>query len=205
MTKAPITKTLDFLFDFASPNAYFAYKVLPPILERTGADLKMTPVLLGGIFKATGNQPPMVQAANVPAKLKYGMLEIDRFVKKHHLTNYQFNPHFPVNTLAMMRASIVADADGKLAPFLEAGFKAMWEDGLNMADADVMAGALNAAGFDAAEMLTRTQDPDVKAKLMANTEDAVARGVFGIPTFFVGDEMYFGKDRLGEIEEALGA
>ncbi|MBW8297933.1 2-hydroxychromene-2-carboxylate isomerase [Sphingopyxis sp.] len=198
-----VTKTLELIFDFGSPNAYLAMKALPELLDRTGADLLITPCLLGGVFKATGNKAPMIQYADAPAKLAYENLEMRRFIEKHGLGKFRLNPHFPVNTLTIMRGAIVADDEGVLDDYVDAVNRAMWEDGLKMDDADVVATFLSANGFDGPALLARTQEPEIKAKLVANTEVAVARGVFGIPTFFVGDAMFFGKDRLGQIEEAL--
>lgn len=198
-----VSKTLELIFDFGSPNAYLTLKVLPELLDRTGADLVITPCLLGGIFKATGNRAPMVQYADAPAKLAYEHLEMRRFIERHGLTKFRLNPHFPVNTLTIMRGAIVAEDEGNLDDYVDAVNRAMWEDGLKMDDPDVIATFLSANGFDGPALLARTQEPEVKAKLVANTEAAVARGAFGIPTFFVEDEIYFGKDRLGQIEEAL--
>ena len=199
-----MTKTLELIFDFGSPNAYLTLKVLPELLDRTGADLIITPCLLGGIFKATGNKAPMIQYADAPAKMAYEHLEMQRFIAKHGLTKYRLNPHFPVNTLTIMRGAIVADEEGNLDDYVEAVNRAMWEDGLKMDDPEVIAAFLSANGFDGPALLARTQEPEIKAKLVANTEAAVARGAFGIPTFFVGEEMFFGKDRLAQVEEALG-
>lgn len=198
-----VSKSLELIFDFGSPNAYLTLKVLPELLERTGAELVITPCLLGGIFKSTGNKAPMVQYAEAPAKLAYENLEMRRFIAKHGLTKFRINPHFPVNTLTIMRGAIVAEDEGNLDDYVDAVNRAMWEDGLKMDDPEVIAAFLSANGFDGPALLARTQEPEIKAKLVANTEAAVARGVFGIPTFFVGDEMYFGKDRLGQVEEAL--
>lgn len=197
-------KSLEFIFDFGSPNAYLAMKILPDLLDRTGADLIITPCLLGGIFKATGNKAPMIQYADAPTKMAYENLEMRRFIDKHGLTKFRLNPHFPVNTLLIMRGAIVAEDDGNLDDYVEAVNRAMWEDGLKMDDPEVAAAFLTANGFDGPALLTRTQEPEIKAKLAQNTESAVARGVFGIPTFFVGEEMFFGKDRLAQVEEALG-
>lgn len=199
-----MTKTLELIFDFGSPNAYLTLRVLPDLLDRTGADLKITPCLLGGIFKATGNRAPMVQYAEAPAKLAYEHLEMRRFIERHALSKFRLNPHFPVNTLTIMRGAIVAEDEGNLDEYVDAVNRAMWEDGLKMDDPEVIATFLSANGFDGPTLLGRTQEPDIKARLVANTEAAVARGVFGIPTFFVGDEMFFGKDRLDQVEEALG-
>ena len=198
-----MTKTLELIFDFGSPNAYLCMKVLPELLDRTGADLVVTPCLLGGIFKATGNKAPMIQYADAPAKLAYENLEMRRFIAKHGLARFRLNPHFPVNTLTIMRGAIVAEDEGNLDDYVDAVNRAMWEEGLKMDDPEVIATFLSANGFDGPALLARTQEPEIKAKLVANTEAAVARGVFGIPTFFVGDDIYFGKDRLGQVEEAL--
>lgn len=202
VSKSP-EKTLELIFDFGSPNAYLTLKVLPELLERTGADLIITPCLLGGIFKATGNKAPMIQYAEAPAKLAYENLEMRRFIARHGLAKFRLNPHFPVNTLTIMRGAVVAGDEGNLDDYVDAVNRAMWEDGLKMDDPEVIATFLSANGFDGPALLARTQEPEIKARLVANTEAAVARGVFGIPTFFVGDEIFFGKDRLDQVEEAL--
>ena len=193
----------EFIFDFGSPNAYLAWKVLPEIEARTGARFDPVPCLLGGIFKATGNQSPMTANANIPAKMAYDMLEMRRFVARHGLTKFQMNSHFPVNTLLLMRVATAAKRDGALAAVMAAAFAAMWEDGRKMDDPAVVADVLNRAGLPAAGLIAAAGEPQVKAALIAETERAVARGAFGIPTFFIGDEMWFGKDRLGQVEEAL--
>ena len=198
-----MSKTLDFIFDFGSPNAYYSMKALPGILERTGADLNLIPCLLGGIFKSTNNNPPMVAFGDVQGKLAYEQLESTRFEKKHGITDFTFNPHFPVNTLLLMRGAVAAEMDGCLEAYVEAGLKAMWEDGQKMDDPEVFQQAMTAAGLDGENLLARTADPEVKAKLIDNTAKAVERGAFGIPTFYVGDEMFFGKERLGQVEEEL--
>ena len=198
-------KTIDFIFDFGSPNAYLAYHALQGVLERTGAELNIIPCLLGGIFKATGNQPPMVAFGSIKGKMDYERIEFARFIKKHGLSKFKFNPAFPVNTLMMMRGAVVAQIDGRLGDYVEAGLKQMWEDGLKMDDPEVFATAMDNAGFDGAGLLERIQDPQVKEKLAENTAAAVERGAFGVPTFYVGDEMFFGKDRLAGLEEELSA
>ncbi len=194
--------TIEFIFDFASPNAYLAYRVLPEVVARTGARLVLRPALLGGIFKATGNQAPMLAFANVRGKLNYEALEMRRFVARHGLSRFKINPHFPVNTLLLMRG-LVAAGEVLQAAYVEAVLVAMWEDCLPMADPAVAAGVLRAAGLDADDILARVQSDAVKQALAAATQAAVARGVFGIPTFFVGAEMFFGKERLGQIETYL--
>jgi 2-hydroxychromene-2-carboxylate isomerase len=197
--------TIEFIFDFGSPNAYLAYRALPPILERTGAGLAINPCLLGGIFKATGNQAPSIAFAAVKGKLDYDMLELRRFIAKHRLDRFRLNPHFPVNTLMLMRGLIAAREAGSEAAYLEMGLKGMWEEGLKLDDPDVLKRRIDAAGLDSASLLAAAQSQPVKQKLADNTAAAVARGVFGVPTFFVGDEMFFGKERLGQVEEAVEA
>jgi 2-hydroxychromene-2-carboxylate isomerase len=204
MGRTFLTKTIEFIFDFASPNAYLAMQALDPILLRTGADLKLTPALLGGIFKATGNRAPMVQYADVPAKMAYERLEMTRFIAAHGLSAFRMNPHFPVNTLLMMRMAMVAHRDGQLRAFIGAGLRAMWEEGLKMDDPAVAAAWFSANGYDGDALITASNDPAIKDALTVSTTDAVARGVFGIPTFFVGKEMFFGKERLAQVEAALG-
>lgn len=195
--------SVEFHFDFGSPNAYFAHKVIPSIAKRTGAKFAYVPVLLGGVFKLTNNQPPMLAFKDVKNKREYGMLEIERFIAKHGLTKFKMNPHFPVNTVQIMRGAIAAEGDGVLAKYVEAVYRCMWEDGLKMDDQTVIQQALVAAGLDAARLMARVADQDVKDKLLKNTEASVARGTFGSPTFYVGKEIYFGKDSLRDVEEAI--
>ena len=194
-----------FYFDFGSPNAYLAHKVIPAIEARTGARFVYTPALLGGIFKATGNRSPAEAYAGIPLKLAYEGRETRRFVKKHGITEYAPNPHFPVNTLLIMRGAVAARKLGVFEAYVEAVYRAMWVDGLKMDDPAVVKAALEAAGLPADQLLAATQDPDVKATLIANTEAAVAHGVFGSPSFLVGEELYFGKDRLRDVEEEIAA
>jgi 2-hydroxychromene-2-carboxylate isomerase len=198
-----MTKTLTFLFDFASLNCWLVYRVLPGLLERTGAKLDIEPVLLGGIFKATGNQSPMSAFANVKGKLDYERLEMRRFIDRHGLTQFRMNPHFPINTLMLMRGFVAAREAGQGEAYIEAGLQGLWEEGLNLGDAAVLAARLDRAGLDGAALIERGQAPQIKTALADATVKAVARGVFGLPTFFVGDEMFFGKERLGQIEEEL--
>ena len=193
---------VQFLFDFGSPNAFLAYRVVPEIERRTGAVFDYVPVLLGGIFKATGNQSPVQAFAHVKGKLDYERLEFARFMRRHGIADFKFNPFFPVNTLSLMRMAVAAQNEGMLAPYMEAAFRHMWVEPEKMDDDEVIRAALAQSGLNPA-LLERAQAPEVKAKLIANTEAAVARGVFGAPTFFVGDEMFFGKDKLRDVEEAL--
>jgi 2-hydroxychromene-2-carboxylate isomerase len=196
-------QAVDFIFDFGSPNAYFAHKVIPAVAQRTGARFNYVPCLLGGIFKATGNQSPVTAFAGVKNKLEYEQRERDRFVKKHGLTAFRWNPNFPVNTLTIMRGAVAAEMDGQLAAYVDSMFRGMWEEGRKLDDPAVIMETLASAGFDARRFQQRVQDQDVKDRLMANTTRAVERGAFGAPTFFVGDEMWFGKERLRDIEEYL--
>jgi 2-hydroxychromene-2-carboxylate isomerase len=198
-----MSKAIDFIFDFASPNAYLAWKVMPGVTARTGAVVNIVPCLLGGIFKLTGNRAPMTAFGEVKGKLEYERLETERFIKKHALKEFRFNPHFPVNTLLLMRGLIAARRLGAGDAYVEAVLAGMWEDGRKMDDAAVVSEVLLAAGLEAKVILELTQDAGVKAELAANTERAVARGAFGIPTFFVGEAMFFGKERLGQVEEEL--
>lgn len=194
---------VEFHFDFGSPNAYLSHRVIPAIESRTGATFLYVPVLLGGVFKATGNRSPAEAFAGIRNKREYEALETERFVRRHGLTKYRRNPFFPVNTLQIMRGAVAAEMDGALPAYVEAVYRAMWEDGLKMDEPDVIVRALNEAGLDGARTLRRIQDPAVKAKLVANTDASVARGCFGSPTFFVGQEIFFGKDRLRDVEEMI--
>jgi 2-hydroxychromene-2-carboxylate isomerase len=157
------------------------------------------------VFKATNNQSPMTAFAAVKGKLAYEQLEIDRFIIRHGLSQFRMNPHFPVNTLMLMRGFVAARAAGRGDAYLEAGLQGLWEEGLNLADPAVLAARLDRAGLDGAALIEKGQTPEMKAALVEATSRAVARGVFGLPTFFVGEEMFFGKERLGQIEEELRA
>lgn len=195
--------TVEFIFDFGSPNAYLSHRVIPGVEARTGTKFRYVPALLGGIFKATNNRSPMEAFGGVKGKLAYEGLETRRFVARHGLTRYRQNPHFPVNTLLMMRGVFAAEDLGVFDAYVEACFSAMWEDGRKMDDPTVVAETFSGAGLPAQALLEKTQDAGVKARLIAATEAAVERGVFGIPTFFVGEEMFFGKDRLRDVEEEI--
>jgi 2-hydroxychromene-2-carboxylate isomerase len=194
---------IEFLFDFASPNAYLAHQVVPEIEQRTGARFDYVPVLLGGIFKLTGNQSPMTAFGHIKNKLEYEQLETARFIKRHNLTRFQFNPFFPVNTLAIMRGAVAAQRAGILPRYVDNVFHHMWEAPKKLDDPQVIRAALLESGLDADALLAAAQTPEVKQRLMDNTDAAVARGAFGIPTFFVGENIYFGKDRLCDVEEEI--
>ena len=197
------TRTIDFIFDFASPNAYFSHHALKGVAERTGAKVNLIPCLLGGIFKATGNQAPFVAFGGIKGKMNYEMLEIRRFIARHDLTRFRMNPHFPINSLTAMRGLCAVEPGPDFDTYVEAVLAGYWERGLAMGDASVLASVLTEAGLDAVAILERAQTDAVKAILAANTEAAVARGTFGIPTFFVGNEIVFGKERLGQVEEMV--
>ena len=194
---------VDFIFDFASPNAYFCHKVLPQIAARTGARFNYVPTLLGGLFKLTGNQAPMIAFGGIPNKMAYEQLETVRFLNDHKLTDFKLNASFPINTLLIMRGLIAAENAGVKDTYIDVVLKGMWEDDQKMDDPAVVLSVLNAGGLDGEALLAATQDPDVKAKLIDNTQAAADRGAFGIPSFYVGEELFFGKDRLAQVEAAI--
>jgi 2-hydroxychromene-2-carboxylate isomerase len=200
-----MTPKVEFHFDFGSPNAYLVHKLIPQVEQRTGARFDYVPILLGGVFKLTNNQPPMVQFKDVVSKQNYQRLEMVRFVRKHGLSQFRMNPHFPVNTVQIMRGAVAADMDGQLAKYVDAVFRHMWEEGKKMDDPEVIRAALDGSGLDGARTLARIQDQEVKDRLLENTQASVARGTFGAPTFFVGDDIFFGKDRLRDVEEEITA
>ena len=192
----------EFLFDFGSPNAFLAARVIPDIERRTDIKFVHIPVLLGGIFKATGNRSPMEAFGNIKNKLAYEQLETQRFIRRHAIVDFKTNPFFPVNTLNLMRMAVAAQSEGILPRYMDAVFRHMWVEPKKMDDPQIAKAALEQSGIDPA-LFDRAQTPEVKTALIANTENAVSRGVFGIPTFFVGDEIFFGKDRLGDVEAAI--
>jgi 2-hydroxychromene-2-carboxylate isomerase len=192
-----------FWFDFGSPNAWFSHQLLPGIEARTGARFRYVPVLLGGIFKATGNQAPMLAFANIPAKLAYQTHEMQRFIRRHGLQRFRMNPYFPVNTLALMRCASAAEGEGLLEPYVKAMFRYMWEEPRKLDDPAVLAQTLADSGLPAEQLLALSQEPAAKERLMANTADAIEKGVFGIPSFRVREELFFGKDSLADVEAEL--
>lgn len=192
-----------FYFDFGSLNAYLAWRLLPGIEQRTGARFDMVPILLGGIFKATGNRSPVEAYAGVPAKLAYEFREIDRFIARHGIDEFNMNPHFPINTLMLMRGAVAAEELDLFETYVPAIFHFMWEDPRKLDDPDVLEAALEEAGLPAEELIALAGDQGVKERLVANTQEAVEHGVFGAPSFIVGGELFFGKDRLREVEEAV--
>ena len=194
---------VEFHFDFGSPNAYLSHLVLPGIVARTGVEVEYVPVLLGGVFKATNNVSPAVSLQGIANKPAYQELETRRFIARHGITRYVRNPFFPVNTLLIMRGAVYAQVAGFFARYVDAVYGHMWAEALKMDELEVVRAALAAAGLPADEIIEGTQRPDVKQRLVANTEASVARGVFGSPSFFVGDELFFGKDRLRDVEEEI--
>jgi 2-hydroxychromene-2-carboxylate isomerase len=197
-----MAKTLEFVFDPGGPNSYLAWKVLPGILERTGAKLVYRPVLLGGLFKLSGNRAPMFRYADSPAKWAYEQLEFDRFVAAHALP-FRMNPAFPVNTVTLMRVALACEEEGSLDRFVPAAMTAMWEAGRDCGDPAVIAQVLDEAGLDGTALVARAGEQSIKDGLVARTEALAARGAFGVPTFFVGDEMFWGKERMAQVEAAL--
>ena len=198
-----MTPKVTFHFDFASPNSYMSHRLVAGIEERTGTKFEYFPVLLGGLFKLTNNQAPFVTYGSVKNKPEYLRLEMMRFVRDHELTKFKMNSHFPINTVTLMRGAIVAQQEGFLMDYIEAVLQDMWENDLNMGDKDVVAKALADHGFDSEHIMSRIQDQDVKDQLVANTSKSAEEGVFGCPTIFVGDEMFFGKDRMEAVEREI--
>jgi 2-hydroxychromene-2-carboxylate isomerase len=195
---------VEFHFDFGSPNAYLSHLVIPDIERRTGVAFQYVPILLGGVFKLTGNRSPAESLAGIRNKAEYQRLETERFVARHGITRYARTPFFPVNTLVLMRGAVAAQRIGVFARYVDEVFRHMWAEPKKMDDPDVARAALTESGLDAGRLLAMAQVQDVKDELLANTQRSVERGTFGSPTFFVGDEIYFGKDRLLDVEEALG-
>ena len=193
-------RTVEYFFDVGSPTAYLAWTQLPKIAAETGATISWRPMLLGGVFKATGNASPVT----VPAKGRWMNEDIARWARRYDV-KFAFNPHFPINTLTLMRGAtgVQMRRPADFVRYLDVVERAMWEAPKNLGDPAVLAATLAAAGFDADEFIALVGDPEVKARLVATTEEAVARGVFGAPTFFVGDAMFFGQDRLDFVGEAL--
>ena len=194
---------LEFHFDFGSPNAYLSHLVIPAIEARIGARFEYVPVLLGGVFRATRNRSPMESMAGIKNKPDYERLEMNRFLVRHGITQYKRNPFFPVNTLAIMRGAVAARGLGVFEKYVDEVYRYMWSEGRNMGDPDVIAASLEESGLPAKAIIEASTSAPVKAELIANTERSVERGTFGSPTFFVDDDIYFGKDRLRDVEEAF--
>jgi 2-hydroxychromene-2-carboxylate isomerase len=194
---------VEFHFDFGSPNAYLAHLVIPEIEKRTGAKFAYVPVLLGGVFRLTGNRSPAESLANIKNKPEYERLELARFIKRHGITRYRQNPFFPVNTLTIMRGAIAAQKLGVFERYVDEIYRHMWSEPKKLDDPAVLQAALSESDFGACRFDELVQEADVKARLLENTQRSVERGTFGSPTFFVGDEIFFGKDRLRDVEEMI--
>ena len=194
---------VEFHFDFGSPNAYLAHLLIPQIEKRTGTPFEYVPVLLGGVFKLTNNRSPVESFQGVKNKLEYQRLETQRFIRRHGITRYAMNPFFPVNSLMIMRGAVAAQMEGVFAHYVDEVFRHMWAEPKKMDDPAVARAALEESGLDGARLIAMTQEPAVKERLLANTQKSVERGAFGSPTFFVGEEMFFGKDRLRDVEEEI--
>ena len=195
--------SVEFHFDFGSPNAYLSHVVIPAVEERTGVEFRYVPVLLGGLFKATGNASPAVTLAGIKNKGEYQRIEMQRFLTRHGITSFHSNPHFPVNTLQIMRGAIAAESLGCFERYVDEVYRHMWSDPKKMDDPEVIRSAFDESGLPTEALFEGMQDPEVKAKLIANTDASVARGNFGSPTFFVDDEIFFGKDKLRDAEEEI--
>ncbi|HYI30157.1 MAG TPA: 2-hydroxychromene-2-carboxylate isomerase [Bradyrhizobium sp.] len=194
---------VEFQFDFGSPNAYLAEKALPDIEGRTGVKFEYVPVLLGGIFKATNNLSPFESLRGIKNKPEYNALETGRFIRRHGITTFKPNSFFPVNTLMLMRGAVAAQFEGVFEPYFRAAYHHMWEAPKKMDDPEIFRNAFASSGLDIDRLIARAQQDDVKKRLIELTSDAVARGAFGAPTFFVGEEMFFGKDQLRDVEESI--
>ena len=194
---------VEFHFDFGSPNAYLSRLVIPRITQRTGATFDYVPVLLGGVFKMTGNRSPAESLVGIKNKPEYEKLETRRFIERYGITTFRPNPFFPVNTLVIMRASVAAQKLDIFERYVDEVYRHMWSDPKKLDDPAVLRAALTESGFDAEQLLTLAQTQEVKDELLANTQRSVDRGTFGSPTFFVGDQIFFGKDRLRDVEEAI--
>ena len=192
-----------FLFDFGSPNAFLSHEAIPAIERRIGVTFEYVPVLLGGIFKATNNKSPAETLAGIKNKREFHAIETERFIKRFQVRPYTWNPFFPVNTLNLMRAAVAAQMEGALAKYVDAAFHHMWVEPKKMDDPEIALAALASSGLDATRLLARAGEADVKAKLIENTQNAVERGAFGSPTFFVGNEMFFGKEQLRDVEDMV--
>lgn len=198
-------KTVELLFDFVSPNVYLAYYPLKELAARQGAEIVITPIFLGGMHRLTGNAPPFIRDAEVKGKNAYAMLEIGRFIARHGLGKFAMNPYFPFNSIQIQRLLMAAKEMGRELEFIDFLLPHVWESGANMTDPEAVTALLEQSSFDAAALAARTQSAGLKQQLVDNTDHAVERGAFGLPTFFVGGEMFFGKERLGQVEDALAS
>jgi 2-hydroxychromene-2-carboxylate isomerase len=198
----PMVK-VEFHFDFGSPNAYLSHLVIPEIEKRTGVKFEYVPVLLGGVFKLTNNRSPAQSLAGIKNKPEYERLEITRFIRRHGITRFHSNPFFPVNTLMMMRGAVAAQSLGVFDRYVDEMYRNMWAEPKKMDDPNVFRAALDESGLETARIFELIETQPVKDILLANTQRSVERGTFGSPTFYVGDEIFFGKDRLRDVEEMI--
>ena len=196
---------VDFIFDIASPNAYFCHQLIPGFEERTGVKFDYIPCLLGGIMKLSGNQPPFVAFADIKNKNNYQFIEIERFIKQHKLVKYKFNSHFPQNTVQVQRGALAAQELGIFDRYIEVILRAMWEEDKNLSDLDVLQDTLINNKLDAEAIIKIVTSQECKDKLIKNTREAVDRGAFGVPTFFIDDQIFFGKDHLHQLEEYINS
>jgi 2-hydroxychromene-2-carboxylate isomerase len=194
---------VEFHFDFGSPNAYLSHLVIPEIQKRTGVTFEYVPVLLGGVFKLTNNRSPAESLKGIRNKPEYERLETQRFLYRHSITRFRSNPFFPVNTLMMMRGAIAARSVGVFAHYVDEMYRHMWAEPKKMDEPEIWRAALIEAGFNADRFFEMIDRREVKDELMNNTQRSVERGTFGSPTFYVGDEIFFGKDRLRDVEETI--
>jgi 2-hydroxychromene-2-carboxylate isomerase len=194
---------VEFHLDVGSPNAYLAHRVIPDIERRSGARFRYVPILLGGVFKATNNRSPAEAFKDIGNKRAFMELETRRFLARHAITGFQRNPFFPVNTLALMRGAVAAQYDNCFERYVDIVFRNMWSEPKKMDEPEVIRSVLAESGLDADRLLDCAHSPKVKQELVRNTEFSVARGTFGAPTFFVDDEIFFGKDQLRDVEEAI--
>lgn len=196
---------VEFHFDFGSPNAYLSHLVIPAIEERTGVKFEYVPILLGGVFKATGNASPAVTLQGIKNKGEYQGIETQRFLAKHNITTYNRNPFFPVNTLQIMRGAVFAKNTDYFEKYVDEVYRHMWSEPKKMDGADVIQAALEESGLPVAEIMNGIQEQSVKQTLIDNTERSVERGTFGSPTFYVENEIFFGKDKLVDVEEEINS
>lgn len=197
--------TVEFHFDFGSPNAYLSHLVIPEIEKRTGAKFEYVPILLGGVFKLTNNRSPAESLVGIKNKPEYERREMNRFLRRHGITRFRSNPFFPVNTLMLMRGAIAAQSLGVFERYVDEMYRHMWAEPKKMDDLNVLRAAFEESGLDSERFFELVQAAEIKDRLLQNTQRSVERGTFGAPTFFVGEEIFFGKDRLREVEELITA
>ena len=194
---------VEFHFDVGSPNAYLSHLVLPEIEERTGVHFEYVPILLGGVFKLTHNRSPAESLVGILNKAEYERLEMQRFLRRHGIVQFRSNPFFPVNTLVLMRGALASKSLGVFQRYIDQVFHYMWAEPRKLDDMDILRQTLDGCGLDGKRLLELAQTPEIKSRLIRDTQLSVDRGTFGAPTFFVGGEIFFGKDRLRDVEELI--